>query len=328
MSIKILKAGISATVQDAGRTGFRSIGVGSAGAMDFFAMKVSNYLCGNEKDEAVIEINFPAPEILFEQDAIASITGADFSAILEGKTVLPWRTFLVRKGAILKFEQPVSGARAYLAVAGGWQADQWLGSCSTHGKLGVGGHAGRALQKDDIIHFPPVNRAFNENKILPWFIPGAELDKIYRPSTKIRCIPGPENSLLTEPMKRNLEQQDFIISLQSDRMGYRFKNKPLLADGPFDLLSSPVDMGTVQLLPDGTIIILMADHQTTGGYPRVAAVIKADLPKLAQASPGQSLNFIMVSVAEAEARYTDMLRSLEEIKRACHLNLKNMLARD
>jgi antagonist of KipI len=324
MSIKIIKAGISATVQDAGRTGFRSIGVGSAGAMDLFAMKVSNYICGNEKDEAVIEINFPAPEILFEHDAIASITGADFSAVLDDKEVLPWRTLLIKKGAKLKFNQPVSGARAYLAVAGGWQADQWLGSYSTHGKLGVGGYSGRALQKDDIIHFPPVNKVINENKILPWFISGTELDKIYRPSTKIRCISGPEYNLLTETAKRNLVQQDFIISLQSDRMGYRFKNKPLLTDRPFDLLSSPVDIGTVQLLPDGTIIILMADHQTTGGYPRAASVIKADLTKLAQLSPGQALNFNMVSIAEAEAHYVDMLRSLEEIKRACHLNLKNM----
>ncbi len=314
------------TVQDAGRTGFRSIGVGSGGAMDYFALKVSNYLCGNSGNEAVLEINFPAPEILFEKDAIVSITGADFAATLNQVSIPTWRTLFVKKESVLKFKKPVSRARAYLAVSGGWQADKWLGSCSTHGKLGVGGHSGRSLQKDDIIQFPPVNKGFDEIKILPWFISGAELDKIYQPSTKILCIPGPEYSLLTETAKRNLEQQDFIVSLQSDRMGYRFRNEPLLTDQPFELLSSPVDMGTVQLLPDGTIIILMADHQTTGGYPRIASVIKAHLPRLAQAGPGQAFNFRMTSIAEAEDSYTNMRRNLEEIKQACHLNLQKYLS--
>ncbi len=327
MSIKIIRAGILATVQDSGRTGFRSIGVGSAGAMDLFAMKASNYLCGNDGNEAVIEINFPAPEILFEQDAIVSITGADFSANINDNPVLPWRTLLVKKGSVLKFKRPVSGARAYLAVSGGWQSGKWLGSYSTHLKLSVGGHSGRALQKDDTISFPAANNFFG-NKILPAFIPGAELEKVYQPANNIRCLPAPEYAMLTESNKRKLEQLQFVISHQSDRMGYRLKNEPLMPEQPFELLSSAVDMGTIQLLPDGTTIILMADHQTTGGYPRVATVIKTDLPKLAQASPGQALNFTMICLAEAETCYTNMQRSLEEIKQACHLNLKMILSLD
>ena len=152
MSIKIIKPGVSATLQDTGRSGHRGIGIGSGGAMDMFAMKVANFLCGNDESEAVIEINFPAPEILFEQDAIISITGADFSGYINATAVSPWRTLYVKKNTVLKFRQPISGARSYLAVQGGWQVEKWLGSYSTHLKLGTGGLFGRALQKEDRIH--------------------------------------------------------------------------------------------------------------------------------------------------------------------------------
>lgn len=328
MSIKIIKAGILATVQDTGRTGFRNIGVGSAGAMDLFAMQVSNYLSGNSGDEAVIEINFPAPEILFEQDAIIGISGADFSATLNEVSVPTWRTLFVTRDSILKFRKPVSGARLYLAVSGGWQADQWLGSYSTHLKLGVAGHCGRALKKNDEVRFSTAVLPVTGNKILPPLFPGPGPEKFYATLNGIRYVEGPEYNLLTDTAKRSLEQQNITISAQSDRMGYRLNNEPLSLHSPVELISSPVDAGTVQLLPTGPLIILMADHQTTGGYPRIAAVIKADLPKLAQANPGQVLNFTKISLADAEDAYFNMQRSLEEIKKACHLNLKNILPRD
>ena len=153
MSIKIIKAGVAATIQDGGRSGNRGIGIGSGGAMDLFAMKISNYLCGNEDDKAVIEINFPAPEILFKEDALISITGADLSASINGSAIPAWRTLFVKKASVLKFKQPITGTRAYIAVAGGWQGEKWLGSYSTHLKLKVGGFDGRPLQKEDRIFF-------------------------------------------------------------------------------------------------------------------------------------------------------------------------------
>ena len=324
MSIKIIKPGVLTTIQDTGRTGHRRMGVGSAGAMDPFAMKVSNYLCGNEENEAVIEINFPGPEILFEQDAIISVTGADFSATLDGKVFTPWRTLHVKKDAILKFHQPVSGSRIYLAVAGGWEANKWLGSYSTHLKLAVGGHSGRALKRDDIIQFKAGSKSFTENKISSWSVSGTELGNIYKPFNNIRCLQGAEYNLLTETSKRNFGEQNFIISSQSDRMGYRLNNEPLLLESPFELISSPVDIGTIQLLPTGNIIILMADHQTTGGYPRIASVLKVDLPKLAQAKPGQPLGFTLISIKDAEDDFLRMQQSLLEIKQACFIQLKNL----
>ncbi len=322
MSIKIIKPGVLASLQDAGRWGHRAIGIGSGGAMDSFAMRVANYLCGNDEDKAVMEINFPSPEIIFQQDAMISLAGADFGAALNETAIPIWRTLFVKKDSVLKFKQPVSGAKVYLAVHGGWRAENWLGSYSTHLKAAAGGHCGRALQKDDTIDFIANNFSSDTNKILPWNISKNELDKIYKPANNIRCIKGVEYDLLDETSKRNFEQNDLIISNQSDRMGYRLNGKALLLKQPAELISSAVDEGIVQLLPDGNCIILMADHQTTGGYPRIASVIKADLPKLAQLKPGQPLNFTMVSLKQAEDTFLYMQQMLKEIKAACHHNLK------
>lgn len=325
MSIKIIKAGVLATLQDGGRKGWRSKGIGGGGAMDIFAMSVANYLVGNDDGNAVMEINFPAPEILFQQDAIISLTGADFFATINETAVSVWKALFVKKDSVLKFKQPVHGTKLYVSVHGGFHAENWLGSCSTHLKVGAGGYLGRALQKDDIINFNKTDFSCNENKILPWYISQHELDKSYLPQNKIRCIKGIEWNLLDEISKNNFEKNEFIISNQSDRMGYRLNGKPILLQQSTELISSAVDAGTVQLLPDGNCIVLMADHQTTGGYPRIASVIKADLPKLAQIKPGQSFNFTIVSLQEAEEDLLIMQQTLHEIKNACHLNIKKYL---
>ena len=174
-------------------------------------------------------------------------------------------------------------------------------------------------------HFNKNDFSCKENKILPWHISQYELDKIYHPQNTIRCIKSIEWNLMDEISKQNFINYDFIISNQSDRMGYRLNSKPLLLQQSTALISSAVDAGTIQLLPDGNCIVLMADHQTTGGYPRIASVIKADLPKLAQIKPGQSFNFTIVSLQEAENALLMMLQTLQEIKNACHLNIKKYL---
>jgi antagonist of KipI len=325
MGIKIIKAGVLTTLQDGGRKGWRSKGIGSGGAMDIFAMSVANYLVGNDEGNAVIEINFTAPEILFQQDAIISLTGANFFATINETAVPAWTTLLVKKDSVLKFKQPVQGTKLYLAVHGGMQAEKWLGSCSTHLKVGAGGYLGRALQKDDTVNFNKTDFSCNENKILPWCISQHELDKIYQPQNNIRCIKSTEWNLMNEVSKQNFFSNYFIISNQSDRMGYSLNGKPLLLQQSTELISSAVDAGTVQLLPDGNCIVLMADHQTTGGYPRIASVIKTDLPKLAQIKPGEPFNFTIVSLPEAEDALLLTQQTLHEIKNACHLNIKKYL---
>jgi antagonist of KipI len=210
-------------------------------------------------------------------------------------------------------------------VHGGWQATKWLNSYSTHLKLVTGGHYGRALQKDEIINFAANNFSFTENRILPWGISSKELYKMYQPPDKIRCIKSIEWDLLDAASKQNFEKNNCTVNNQSDRMGYRLKCQPLLMQQPTELISSAVDAGIIQLLPDGNCIVLMADHQTTGGYPRIAAVIKTDLPKLAQTKPGQSINFTIVSLQHAEEALIKMQQTWQEIKAACYLNFKKIL---
>jgi antagonist of KipI len=321
MSIKIIKPGMEATLQDGGRMGFRNIGIGTGGAMDSFALQVSNFLVGNEASAAVMEINFPAPEILFQQDALISITGADLMALINEIPVKRWAPLLVKKDAVLRFSKPVSGARSYLAVKNGWQAQQWLGSYSTHLKVGAGGHLGRAVQKEDCISFENLNFTFAGNKMFNWQVSQFEQDKMYQPGNIIRCIKSIEWEVLDQASKENFEKELFLISGQSDRMGYRLIAKPLTMQQPVELISSAVDAGIIQLLPDGNSIILMADHQTTGGYPRIASILKADLPRLAQMKPGQSIKFMIVSLQQAETAFMAMQQLLKEIRSSCKLYL-------
>jgi antagonist of KipI len=321
MRIKIIKPGVQTTLQDGGRHGFRSIGIGTSGAMDIFAMIVSNFLVANNEDAAVLEINFPGPEIQFTENAMISLTGADLSATVDDTAVPSWKPFFIKKDAVLKFKQPGLGAKAYLAIKGGWRADKWLGSYSTHLKAAVGGYSGRSLQKDDEVFFNEKDQPMIPGKIMIWHLSLHEIAKVYEPHNSIRCIAGIEWDLLDKTSKEKFTSGECMISNQSDRMGYRLSGSPLsLQEKITELISSAVDAGTIQLLPDGNLIVLMADHQTTGGYPRIASVIKADLPKLAQCTAGQSIYFKMITLKEAEEVLISMMQSLAEIKASCHLN--------
>lgn len=322
MSISIIKPGLQATLQAAVRTGFRSAGIGTSGAMDDFAFAVANYLTGNDESSAVIEINFPAPGILFNEDALIAITGADFCAILNNTAIDLYKPLIVKKGAIIKFEKPLSGSKAYIAIHKGWQADSWLGSNSTNIAAATGGFNGRALQKNDIVFFEKISTHFSEVKILHWQLAAGELKKIYEPANIIRCIQGPEWSWLTKDATAAFITQPFVLAAESNNMGYCFNNVPLQKNTQEELVSAAVDAGTVQLLPNGNIIVLMDGCQTTGGYPRIAAVLKTDMPKLAQLQPGTNIHFKIVSLQEAETALLQYKKLKKQIKDACMYNLK------
>lgn len=321
MSIEIVKAGVGATLQDAGRFGYRNLGIGSGGPMDFFALQMANYLCGN-KEGAVIEINFPAPVIRFEQAAIISITGADFGAAIDGKALAIWKPVFVKQHALLTFNKPLWGNVAYLAVSGGWQASKWLNSSATHLKLAVGGHLGRYLQKGDVLQFAHSTFFGDMAYNLPGQISFYERNKIYEPAQIIRCMKGVEFDGLEAASKILLETNAFTIDASSDRMGARLLGKPIRLEKHIDLLSSAVDMGTIQLLPDGSLIVLLADYPTTGGYPRILSVIKADLPKLAQLKKGMPFSFTFASVAEAEDGLMQLLKTMDQLDMAFKLHYK------
>ncbi len=298
MSIFIKKSGILTTIQDLGRKGFRRFGINPNGAMDAQAVRLINILLGNDETEAVLEMQFPAPVFEFEEVAVIALGGADFNAQIDNKPIENWRPVFVEKGSKLSFEKKNFGSRAYLAVKGGFEIEKWLGSFSTNLRAEIGGFEGRALKKNDRISFNSRFQIPNSKfdyKISRGLIP------VYQKSPAIiRVVAGAELQMMTALSELNFLKQEFTISPNSDRMGFRLRGEPLYLLDKIELVSSAVNFGTIQLLPDGQIIILMADHQTSGGYPRIANVISQDLPILAQLNANESVGFEIVSTEEAE----------------------------
>lgn len=313
MSILIQKAGILTTVQDMGRTGFRHYGINPNGVMDTVAASLINILLGNPESEGVLEIHFPADTIHFEEDAVFAIGGAEFGAKLDGEPVQNWRPIFAPRGATLKFTRKVLGNRAYLAIAGGFHLEQWLGSLSTNRVAQIGGFCGRKLKNGDRIFLNSEDAApvGSNYRISPSLIPR------YASFPTVRITPGAEFDLLTALGQETFLKENFVISADSDRMGFRLSGKTLHLLDEIELVSSAVSFGTVQLLPDGQAIVLMADHQTSGGYPRLAHVTALDLPLLAQLGPNDKVAFHLVTINEAEDLILEFERDLNLFRTAC-----------
>ena len=322
MSLKVIKAGMLDTIQDLGRYGHQHLGINPTGAMDKYAMQVANALAGNALNEAVIELHFPAAVFLFSRPAIIALSGADFDASINGEPVPSLHAIAVNKNDVLQFHRPVKGARAYLAARGGFRSEQWLQSCSTHLKGKAGGLAGRPLQKDDEIelkniedHTPLLRNG--EFCVLPW---SADV-KLTEETNEICVLPGSEWDRLTPASKEQFTNAPFIITKQSDRMGYRLLHQPLESNNPEEMVSSPAGFGTVQLLPDGKLIVLMADHQTAGGYPRAAHVITAHHSRLAQLQAGDAFWFRLTDQHTAEELLLKQQQHLLQLQNACIFRL-------
>ena len=314
MSIKIIKPGIFSTIQDLGRPKFRSLGIGPGGVMDFFAASVANYIAGNNENAPVIEMHFPAAEILFEEDTIICIAGADFDARIYDMPVEMYKPVIVQKNMTLSFKANFSGARVYLAIHGGMQAEKWLDSYSTNLKVNAGGHNGMPLKKEDIIEIQQQTTEVNHKY---FFMDPSSFSSVYNNQHSIRCIAGPEWEMLSDDGQKKFLKNEFILTSLSDRMGYRLFGENIELENSLNLVSSPVNFGTIQILPSEQLIVLMADHQTTGGYPRIATAIKADLPKLAQLPINAKLKFELVSQQEAEDALIAVQHTLAAVKTTC-----------
>ncbi len=331
MSLSIIKPGLQDTFQDKGRYGYGSRGINEGGAMDQYAAATANMLVGNESCEAVLEIHFPGPHILFEQNTLISITGADFTPTLNDHPLPLWQPIIIRKNTVLHFPALAHGARCYLAVHGGFEIDKWLDSYSTHLKAGAGGFHGKSLQKGDILHcrestiyFAGLMKEGKDFMPLNW---RAVAGKVYQYPHEIFFVPGNEWNKLTDASREAFTQSNFIIHPSSDRMGYQIKGEELQLKEPVELVSTGVSFGTVQLLPNNQLVILMADHQTTGGYPRLAHIISAHLPKLAQLRPSDSFRFTEVGISKAEELLFSQMQDMAIVKRACFDHLNELVCR-
>ncbi|MFB6366356.1 biotin-dependent carboxyltransferase family protein [Paenibacillus elgii] len=334
MSIHILNPGFLTTVQDKGRFGFQRQGVIVSGAMDSFALRAANALVGNEDNAAALEVTLMGTVIRFEADSLISICGGNLSPAIEGEPVPLWRPLLIREGSTLEFGPCRSGARVYLAVAGGIDVPLRMHSRSTYLRAGIGGHEGRALKAGDRLGFglpsePAAGYLKDRQTALrvkrwlaaEWFM-GNEALPGYAQDPVIRVIRGREYDFFTEESQTAFVTRPFRITPQSDRMGYRLLGETLALKKSLETLSEAISFGTVQVPPEGNPIVLMADRQTIGGYPRIAQVITADLPVLAQAKPGDSIRFAEVSLQEAEKLYIRKEQEFVRLTKAIKLYLK------
>ena len=295
--------------------------------MDKMSAKVANILAGNDCGEAVVELHFPASSLFFEQPALIALSGADFSATVNGDEVPMLHPIMVSKYSILQFHKISSGARAYLAVNGGLDVPEWLNSYSTHLKAGAGGFKGRPLQNDDEISLKKHTDVCTilgkkEFIVLPW---KADTAWDHDEPEDIYLLAGNEFNRLSDDSKELFIDQSYTITTQSDRMGYQMKGEPIFTDDNEEVISSGVNFGTIQLLPGGQLTVLMADHQTTGGYPRLAHVISAHHYKLAQMKPGDTIRFRFVSISIAEELLVKQHQHLLQLKNACTFRLQQYL---
>jgi antagonist of KipI len=277
-TISVLKAGLLTTVQDCGRWGHQSIGVPVAGPMDLVSHDVANALLGNTPDAATIEITIVGPAIRFDVAARFVVTGADLAAALDGVPVPLSAVRDVAAGAMLTFGHRRRGARAYVAIDGGIASPLVLGSRATHAVTGFG----RPLAAGDVL---PLGAGHQR--------PGMRRPPVAMPTdgARVRVRRGPQTHALTDEALMVLTGSRFIISPQSDRMGYRLTGPAIpLMPGP-PMISDAAFMGGLQVTPSGQTILLMADRQTTGGYPQIATVISADLGIAGQLAPGDWLEF-------------------------------------
>jgi len=294
--------------------------------MDTYAGQVANLLVGNHRSEAVIEIHFPGPQILFNQNALIAITGANFLPSLNEQTLSLWQPIVVRKNTVLQFPKLKYGSICYLSVHGGFCVDKWLNSYSTNLKASAGGFCGRQLKKGDelifkenAIYFAGLLKEEDTLETMPW---RADVRKAYEYPHEVSVMKGYEWERLTGTSQYDFTENNFVVHPSSDRMGYQLRGIPLKCGNSSDMLSSGVNFGTIQLLPDGQLIVLMADHQTTGGYPRIGHVVSAHLPKFAQLRPSDSVHFKLTDLAVAEELLLSQQNDLHILERACqdHLN--------
>jgi antagonist of KipI len=304
MSVVVLKPGMLSTFQDLGRFGQQPLGVSVAGAMDQRAHELANLLVGNDPALATLEITLTGPSLRFTKPCCIALCGADLSATLNGQPLALNRPLIVRAKDELSFGARQHGTRGYLAVHGGFALTPVLGSTSTYLRSAMGGWQGRALRRDDEIPLlqPLKNKGLEELAMDLWalkiYLPGAIAESR---QSHVRLIKGQQWEEFTPESCAALLTEPYRISPDSERMGYRLQGSPLLMTAPRQMISEGTTFGTVQVPAGGQPIILMADRQTTGGYPKMAYVASVDLPRLAQMGPGDIVSFKAISLEQAQA---------------------------
>lgn len=330
MGLKVIKAGPLDTLQDLGRIGYSAQGLRECGACDKYALQLANILAGNPRDLAALEVTFLGGSYLFEEDAMFALAGADMEPALEEKKISMNSPVFARAGQVLRLSAAKTGVRCYLAVHGGFDVKRELGSRSTDVRCRIGGFCGRALQAGDCL---PVG-AQNEDVVsrlkkagapgmqptgpawLSWpGTPAVSLGGKLVPL--LRAVPGPQEERFTDAARAAFVSSFYSLQPDSDRMAARLDGAFLEPRESFDIISDGIVEGSVQVSANGQLMVMLADHQTTGGYAKIATVISADIPALAQRRPGEQVAFRYVSVKEAAEAVRQQKKKLDWIEENC-----------
>lgn len=294
--LRVVSPGPLTTVQDLGRPWAQPLGVPGGGAADTVAHRIANRLAGNPPGAAGLEVTLGGFEAEFLIETAGGLAGADLGFSLDGEPLSPGSRFTARPGGRLRAEGRRWGCRAYLGFGGGVAVPEVLGSRSTYLPAGFGGFQGRALRRGDVVDVLDGGGGgaagrVPEELVPPYGRPGEVVE--------VRAVPGPQDDAFTEGGRRTFFQSVYEVSAQADRMGCRLTGPWIEHGGPAELISEGVAWGSVQVPGSGEPLVLLADRQTTGGYPKIATVATVDLPLLAQVVPGDRVRFREATLMEA-----------------------------
>jgi allophanate hydrolase len=295
--LKVVAPGMHTTIQDLGRHGYQAFGVPVSGALDGASHRLANRIVGNADDAPTLEILFQGPTLEVLADSVrVGIAGAGAEIELIGdraRGLGGWRSVFLRRHQVFRVSRLGDAACCYLAVEGGFSVERCLGSASTYARGGFGGLEGRALRQGDRV---PLAREQASDR--------AELGLAEPPRSgreqPIRIVLGPQHDHFTQEALQRLTREEFLVSQHSDRMGMRLDGPSLAHRDGYNIVSDGIATGAIQVPGSGQPILLLADHQTTGGYPKIATVVSADIPVVGRRRPGDAIRFAAVEVAEAE----------------------------
>jgi allophanate hydrolase len=329
-ALKVLAPGLHTTVQDLGRTGWQAFGVPVSGALDGFALRLGNLLAGNPPGTPALEILYSGPTLEVAVDTVRLAVAGFGAAMLiggeRGRAVAAWQSVTLERGAVVQVIPGPDSVCAYLTVEGGIAVPSVLGSAATYVRAGLGGFAGRALRPGDLVPLAQGQAPPRPERRLPT-PPAAEGGQ------PIRVILGPQQEYFTAEAVAALLGAEFRVSRSADRMGMRLDGPLLRHRQGWDVVSDAIATGAIQVPGSGQPILLLADHQTTGGYPKIATIVSADLPVVGRRRPGDPVRFAAVDVAEAEQlardaeqQVADLIAAFEPVADRATLDLATLYA--
>lgn len=292
--MQIIKPGFQSTIQDLGRFGFSNLGISISGAADAVSLRIGNLLLGNNQNSSALEMTLVGGEFFFDSETIVAITGSDFRPMVDGNPIPLWTSISVKAGQTLQFGVTQSGARCYLCIKGGFEVDKILGSTSTHLLTDIGGYKGRALMKGDEIHF-----AGSDTKNFKRQCVKKEIVNEIMSNKKIFVTKAPQSDYFSPGTLELFSSSTYTVSEEANRMGLRLIGSTLRQINNNDIITEGVSLGAIQVSHDGNPIILFVEHQTTGGYPKIANVISAYFHKVGQLRPRDEIQFSFVSIEKA-----------------------------